>query len=237
MLQRFRVDRAVGALYLAIFAAGCGRQAPALVPATAAPVSAGQVRGWVEATRPTGYVLHRFKWLLRDERSSAGGSGSARLAAPDSLRFDVRGPLGAGAAAAVVIGDSAAWTEPENAIDRLVPSYPLMWAMFGVARLPGNGSKLRGLQEGATTMWQYASGADTVEYLRATGDKPRLVAEVRRAGKVVGRAETELSGEGDPLRSRLVVPSVPARLDITFDSSSVSGGFPAKIWFPPERHP
>lgn len=242
MGQRVRLDRAAGALYTTLFGlivlvAGCSRRAPALVPEAASPVSAEQVRDWVRATQPSGHLVHRFRWLLRDERSSAGGSGSARLAAPDSLRFDVRGPLGAGAAAAVVIGDSAAWTEPENAIDRLVPSYPLMWAMFGIARLPADGSELRGFQDGATTMWQYALGADTVEYLRTGGEAPRLVAEVRQGGKVVGRAEAELAADGRPVRSRLVVPSVPARLDLTFNSSSESGGFPAKIWSPPERQP
>ena len=37
---------------------------------------------------PTGYQLHRFKWTFLDERASAGGRGSARIAPPDSMLFD-----------------------------------------------------------------------------------------------------------------------------------------------------
>ena len=62
--------------------------------------------------------------------------GSARVAPPDSLRFDVAGPFGAGAAAAAVIGDQPLWAEPPDAVKKLVPNYPLMWAMFGIARQP-----------------------------------------------------------------------------------------------------
>ena len=69
--------------------------------------------------------LHRFKWLFQDERSSAGGRGSARIAPPDSLRFDVAGPFGSGAAAAAVVGDQPLWAEPPDAVKKLVPNYPL----------------------------------------------------------------------------------------------------------------
>ena len=73
-------------------------------------------------------------------KSSAGGRGSARIAPPDSLRFDVAGPFGSGAASAAVVGERPLWAEPPDAIDKLVPNYPLMWAMFGVARLPADGA-------------------------------------------------------------------------------------------------
>lgn len=233
MLQRFRLDRAGLVAYLGLSVLACHRGSPALVPAAAKPVSAAAVAGWVRATEPAGHTLHRFKWLFRDERSSAGGSGSARLAAPDSLRFDVRGPLGAGAAAAVVVGDSAIWTEPQDVIRKLVPNYPLMWALFGIARLPESGSTLRGYHDGTTAIWQYARGTDTTDYVRSGGETPKLVTEVRQAGKVLGRTETTLSPEGRPLSARLVVPGVPARLDITFVSSSENAAFPPRTWAPP----
>ena len=41
---------------------------------------------------------------------------------------------------------------------KLVPNYPLMWGMFGVARLPRPGAELRGLSDGETIAWQYAEG-------------------------------------------------------------------------------
>src|SRR6476661_3597691 len=166
MPQRFFVDRGVRVAYLALSLAGCRAAPGAVVPAGAAPVSREQVGQWVEATVPHEHRLHRFKWLFRDERSSAGGRGSARVAPPDSLRFDVAGPFGSGAASAVVVGDRALWTEPPDAIAKMVPNYPLMWAMFGVARMPPDGMNLRGLSRGQTTAWQYAGASDTVDYAR-----------------------------------------------------------------------
>src|SRR5438093_63203 len=220
MRQRVFVDRGKCLAYLALASVGC-RSAPGpLVPEGARPVTLEQVSSWVNATLPPEHRLHRFKWLFQDERSSAGGRGSARIAPPDSLRFDVAGPFGSGAASAAVIGDQPLWAEPPDAVKKLVPNYPLMWAMFGVARLPQNGDSLRGLSDGATTAWQYANATDTVSYVRTAGKTGKLVAEVRHAGKVVGRAETTLDANGAPLAARLVVPSVPAKLNLTFLSTA-----------------
>jgi hypothetical protein len=239
LLRRAQLARSPRGPYLPTLALvgllGChSAGAGEVVPAAAQPVAVSQVSTWVAQTAPKGYTLYRFKWLFRDERSSAGGSGSARLAAPDSLRFDVRGPLGAGAAAAVVIGDTALWTQPEDIISRLVPNYPLMWALFGVARMPEEGSDLRGLADGTMTAWQYARAGDTLSYARSTGSSNRLITEVRQRGQLLGRAETKLSPDGRPLSARLTVPSPPARLDITFASSTDTTGFPPKVWRRPE---
>jgi hypothetical protein len=147
------------------------------------------------------------------------------------LRFDVAGPFGSGAASAVVVGDRALWTEPPDAIAKMVPNYPLMWAMFGVARLPHQGAKLRGLSTGATTAWQYAGATDTIEYARTLGNPVRLVTIVRQDGKLVGRAEAELDTNGTPLKARLTVPSAPAQLDLTF-LSTTRDSFAPDIWLP-----
>ena len=200
-----------------------------VVPIDAAPVPPAQVREWVSSTVPQRQQLHRFKWLFRDEKSSAGGRGSARIAPPDSLRFDVAGPFGSGAASAAVVGEQPLWTEPPDAIEKMVPNYPLMWAMFGVARLPENGDEVRGLVDGPTTAWRYEGPTDTVEYARTAGREGRLVTTVRRAGELLGRAETTLDSAGRPLASRLVVPGVPARLDITF-LSTAPADFAPDIW-------
>jgi hypothetical protein len=229
MRQRLFVDRGVRVAYLALALTACHGAPGALVPVGAAPVSREQVSQWVAATVPAEHELHRFKWLFQDERSSAGGRGSARIAPPDSLRFDVAGPFGSGAAAAAVIGDQPLWAEPPDAVKKLVPNYPLMWAMFGVARLPEAGDSLRGLSDGNVTAWQYVNAADTVDYVRTVGKNQKLVAEVRHAGKVVGRAETSLDTNGTPLAARLVVPSVPAKLDITF-LSTAPADFAPEIW-------
>ena len=231
MGQYLGLDRPVLLAYLGLVGAAC-RSAPGpVIPEAAQSVSRTQVTEWVAVTVPTESRLYRFKWLFQDERGSAGGRGSTRIVPPDSLRFDVAGPFGSGAASAVVVGDRAVWTEPPDAIARLVPNYPLMWAMFGVARMPPEGMELRGISQDSTTAWQYAGATDTVQYARTAGDPIRFVAEVRQAGKLIGRAETTLRPDGVPIKARLTVPSAPAKLDLTF-LSTTRATFAPDIWLP-----
>ena len=231
MRQRVFVDRGSCLAYLALASVGCRTAPGLLVPEGAGAVTIEQVSTWVNATRPTEDRLHRFKWLFQDERSSAGGRGSARIAPPDSLRFDVAGPFGSGAASAAVVGDRPLWATPPDAVKKLVPNYPLMWAMFGIARMPDEGSVLRGMVHGDVISWRYDGATDTVQYVRTTGKSGKLVAEVRHAGKVVGRAEATLDESGTPLAARLVVPTVPAKLNLTF-LSTARAHFAPDIWTP-----
>jgi hypothetical protein len=231
MRQCLGLDRPVLLAYLGLVGAGC-RSAPGpVIPAAAQPVTRAQIAQWVSSTVPSGHQLHRFKWLFQDDRASAGGRGSARIAPPDSLRFDVAGPFGSGAASAVVVGDRAVWMEPPDAVAKLVPNYPLMWAMFGIARLPPEGVELRGLSDQSGTAWQYAGSSDTVYYARTTGNPGRFVAQVHHAGELIGRVETTLAPDGTPLKSRLTVPSAPAKLDLTF-TSTTRASFAPDIWLP-----
>lgn len=231
MAQRLLIDRPARLAYLGLALAGlaCGGAPGSVVPAAAEPVSREQVAEWVRGTQPTARRLHRFKWLFRDDNSSAGGRGSARIAPPDSMRFDVAGPFGSGAASAAVVGEQPLWAEPPDAVSKLVPNYPLMWGMFGVARPPDPGADLHGLSDGDVTAWRYVEAGDTVEYVRTEGKPTRMVTQVRRAGEVVGRAETTLDSTGAPLTARLTVPSVPARLDLTFLSTTQTD-FAPDIW-------
>ena len=229
MPQHPGFDRRWALAYLAGAVVGCAGAPGSVVPVDAAPVNHAQVSAWVASTLPSERRLHRFKWLFQDERSSAGGRGSARIAPPDSLRFDVAGPFGSGAASAAVIGDHPLWTQPPDAVAKLVPNYPLLWAMFGLARLPEIGDSLSGIARGDVTAWRYAGDSDTISYMRTAGKTSRLVAEVRHAGHLVGRAETTLDGNGAPLSSKLVVPSVPAKLALTFLSTG-RAEFAPDIW-------
>jgi len=235
MAQRFLLDQPGRTAYFALILLGSCRSDPGLVvPVDATPVSVEQVRGWVQSTAPQGHRIHQFKWLFRNDRSSAGGVGRARIAAPDTLRFDARGPLGSGRMAAVVIGDQKVWAVPEDQVAQFVPDYPLLWAMFGVARYPERGAALRGIQNGETTVWQYAEGGDTVTYAVSRGSPARFHAEVRRGGKLFGKVDTKLSADGRPVSARLTVPGVPAQLDIQFVSITADSAFPPETWSPPE---
>ncbi len=231
MAQRFLIDRPARLAYLGLALAGlaCGGTPGSVVPAAAQPLSREQVAAWVSGTQPADHRLHRFKWLFRDDKSSAGGRGSARIAPPDSMRFDVAGPFGSGAASAAVVGEQPLWAEPPDAISKLVPNYPLMWGMFGVARLPEGEAEVRGLADGDLTAWRYVEAGDTIEYARTQGRPTRMVTVVRRAGELLGRAEATLDSAGAPLTARLTVPSAPARLDLTFLSTS-QADFAPDIW-------
>lgn len=233
MRQWFRLDRAVVVSYLGLGAIACSPKAPVLVPPTAVEATEAEVAEWTAATVPTGSVLYRFKWLFEEERRSTGGRGSARITAPDSLRFDAAGPLGAGKIQAVVVGDSAIWVQPEKSLEDLVPNYPLLWALLGVARLPVAGATLRGAAEADRIAWEYAIDRDTVQYLRTQGKSRMLYARVRHAGKTVGYSETTLSDDGRPTKAKLTVPSGPAKLTLTFYASVPSAAFPPETWLPP----
>ena len=233
MPQRFLLDRRKAASYLGLVLLACARGPEPPSPAAFRSVEAGEVAEWVRGTVPRDRRILRFKWLFFDGEASMGGRGSVRIAPPDSLRFDVAGPWGMGSAAAVVFGDSAAWVKPQDIIARLLPSYPLMWAMFGVARMPGEDAVLRGLADSTVIAWQAVDGADTVSYTRVLGSAPRLRAEVRHAGQVVGRVDTKLHPDGSPVSARLSVPSVPARLDITIVATESAPQFSPSVWAPP----
>ncbi len=233
MPQWFRLDRPIGLAYLALGLVGCTKTVPSLVPAGMGTVAGEQVSAWVAATTPRAGMLHRFTWLYQDEKASKGGRGSARIAAPDTLRFDIAGSLGIGKGSAFVVGDSALWVVPERSVQDLVPSFPLLWAMFGTARAPGTSDRLAGLEQGGRVAWQYADGADTVNYLRVAGEPVTFYAEVRHAGKVVGRTQMTARGDGSPVKAKLTVPSVPAKLEITFYATVPSPAFPAATWAPP----
>ena len=225
----FRLDVPVFLVYLGSAGMGCRKAPEPVVPEGAAVVTPAEIAPWVAATLPSAHQVYRFKWLLRDERGSAGGKGAVRVAAPDSLRLDVAGPFGSGSASAVVVGERAIWTEPADAIARLVPNYPLMWAMFGIARRPTEDTKVRALSTSSTRAWQYAGASDTVEYSRTTEGSGKFVAEVHQGGELIGRAETTLDSTGVPLKSRLTVPSAPAQLDLTF-LSITQDSFAPDIW-------
>ena len=234
MPQWFRLDRHAALVYLVSGLAGCQPNAQALLPARLETAEASTVAKWVGATTPTTGVLHRFTWLYQDEQSSKGGRGSARIAAPDSLRFDIAGSLGIGKGSAMVVGDSAQWVVPETAVKDLIPNYELLWALFGVARRPSDSARLAGLAEGEKAAWQYAAGSDTIEYLRVSSSPVTFASEVRHAGKVIGRSKVTLHPDGSPAKASLTVPSGPAKLEITFYATVPTPHFPPDTWRPPE---
>jgi hypothetical protein len=219
-------------------ACGQGHLAPLPLPAGMAPASIGEAAAWAASTRPSQNREMRFHFKVLDEQGSGGGRGRVRLALPDSVRFDVVGALGSGRAAAFVVGDTALWADPEKDVEKLVPNYPLFWAMLGIARAPASGSTVRRFADSTVHAWQFMAGEDTLEYVRETGNQNRLIAEVRQAGKRIGRVETKFGPDGLPVSSRLIVPGQNAKLDLTFSQNESAKLFAPDTWTrpaPPER--
>src|SRR2546426_12304028 len=94
--------------------AGCpGRRAP-LVPLPLPPADGAAATAWARATLPGRRTAIRFHWKYQDSDKRWGGRGQARIAPPDSLRFDYVGPLGLGAGAAGGVGGLAALAGPRG---------------------------------------------------------------------------------------------------------------------------
>jgi hypothetical protein len=229
------IDRLLAISYLGLGGLmGCGGMPGSVLPAPGVPATVDDAVAWVGALPAQSQVIHRFRWLFRDQEQSAGGRGSARIAVADSLRFDVSGPLGSGRGAAFVIGDSAQWAEPEEDVRKLVPNYPLLWAMLGVARIPRGHPEVSRYGDARLVAWRFVAGADTVEFARVIGPPLKLVADVREGGQRVGRVETVFAEDGTPKSSRLDMPRAPARLDITYVSSTRTSAFPPDTWVRPQ---
>lgn len=229
-LPRFRRVALLGITLAS--ACGGGKLAP-IVPVGLEPSSVAAVEPWIDSLKPRNWQFHRFRFQLRDDRGAAGGRGSAHVAGPDSLRFDVAGPFNSNRAAAVVVGDTALWAEPEEDVQRLVPNYPLLWAMLGVPLGPVTGAEVRRFANDRMVAWQFVHGADTVEYAWTPGDPGELIADVREGGKRIGRVTTKISASGALVSSRLIVPSGPARLDISYTLTRDEPAFEPDIWIRP----
>lgn len=234
LLRRTYIDRFLFVSYIGLVAAGCAKAPAPVIPSGATPATREEASGWLGQRPVEPPVLHRFRWLYRDRGQSLGGRGSARIAAHDSLRFDVSGPLGSGRGAAFVAGDTAVWAQPEDDLRKLVPNYPLLWAMLGVTRMPAGVTEIARYEGAQLSAWRFVAGGDTVEYARVTGSPVRLIAEVRQGGERIGRVETVFASDGGLKSARLDIPGASARLDITYTSSAKASPFGPDIWARPE---
>lgn len=155
----------------------------------------------------------------------------------DSLRADFRLPLGAGSGAMALVGAGGLWAEPEEEVRRLIPNFPLLWALIGQARPPAAGDSVVAFTSDRLVAWRYISGADTTDYLLARSPRRELVVDVRVAGQRLGRVYTIFGDNGVMARSRLDIPSPSGRLELTFRSLSVPDSLPADFWSRPSDAP
>jgi hypothetical protein len=207
-----------------------------LVPVALAPTSRDSAVMWTGRTLPPRPTVIRFRWRYADGRAQYAGRGSARIAPPDSLRFDYAGPFGLGSGAAVVIGDTVLWADPEANFRSLVPAIPMLWASLGMVRPPAGGAAVSSLVEpdgdAPRTLWRFArvNEGDTLEYAVTAGARRVLEAEWRRGSDVLARSRTMLDAQIRPIRARVDFPEASARFELTVVGVDTAAIIPPALW-------
>jgi hypothetical protein len=202
------------------------------VPEPLPPADRDSAVRWARASLPTHPTAIRFRWKYQDSEKRWGGRGQARIAPPDSLRFDYVGPLGLGAGAAAVVGDSTIWADPEKNFRSLVPAVRLLWAGLGIVRPPEPDAQVFGIgrADSAARIWRFVQGGDTLDYRETGGDGRVLEAEWRRQGKVQARSRAQLDVRSQPATARIDFPEGPARFELTVVSVDTAAVFDPAIW-------
>jgi hypothetical protein len=164
---------------VSVMAFACAPKAPPLRGITARPALP-------ELSILPGHSRLVFDWRYEDPDIRTRGDGAARTAAPDSARVDLFLERGLGTAIAVLIGDTLHAPGP-NAVKRLIPPAPLLWAALGRLAVPPaadtsarlDGDTLR-VDIGRGDMWRVTiAGGKLVRLERINGG--RIVQSVHRA--------------------------------------------------------
>ncbi len=231
--QRFPLDPRIALSYIAacVALAGCPPRLAPLVPLAPGPADRDSAVAWARATLPVRRTAIRFRWKYQDDQKRWGGRGQARIAPPDSLRFDYVGPLGLGAGAAAVVADSTIWADPEKNFRSLVPAVRMLWAGLGIARPPGADAVVFGADPDSTVrIWRFAQGADTLDYRETRGGVRVLEAEWRQQGKVLARSRTQFDLHLMPAAARIDFPEGRARFELTVVAVDTAAVFDPAIW-------
>ncbi|HYK82241.1 MAG TPA: hypothetical protein VEU55_03790 [Gemmatimonadales bacterium] len=230
------LDRRIALFYIGagVALAGCPGRLPPLIPLPLAPGTRDSAVAWTATTVPAHRTAIRFRWKYEDAEKRWGGRGQARIAPPDSLRFDYAGPLGLGVGAAAVVGDTAIWADPEKNFRSLVPAVRMLWAGLGIVRPPAvEAAVFGGRGSGADStvqLWRFVQGDDTLNYRVAAGPPRVLEAEWRRGDKVLARSRTQFDVHQMPASARIDFPEGRARFELTVVAVDTAAAFDPAIW-------
>jgi len=219
-LTRQRALSYIAACALLAACPGPRRPSP-LIPVALAPASRDSAIAWSRSTLPRAPTLIRFRWRYEDARVKYAGRGSARIAPPDSLRFDYAGPFGLGSGAAVVLGDSVAWADPEENFRSLVPAIPMLWAALRMVQPPRGAATVFGAADSARVLWRFAEADDTLDFVASSA---ALEAEWRRDGKVVARSRAQGGS------ARVDFPEASGRFELTIGVVDTAAIIPPALW-------
>ncbi len=237
MRQAFSLDRsgrssyyALASLTVAAVLAGCVGGLQSIAPVGLEPASPEDVMPWIVEGIPRHPLQYDLRWRYETQRGRSAGRAVVRFAPPDTLRFDYRGPFGR-SGAALVIGGTAVWSEPEEDVRNLLPIVPLFWAALGVAVKPADGAEVFALATTNWRAWRYLEAHQVSDFIWTPAAPSRFQAEVRQDGRIMGAVDVQLSnGSRLPAQASMVFPRDASRFSITVQSIDTVTAFDADTW-------
>lgn len=230
MTEARRRRRAAIGLVSLVLGAACVGGIRSIAPANLQPVPEDSIRAWAAPFRPGTRLQYDLRWRFENREGRAAGRAVARYAPPDTLRFDYRGPFGR-SGSALVVGDSAVWSEPEGDIDNLVPVAPVLWAALGVVTEPATTETWLGLATARRRAWRYLSGVRALDYIHEYGAEPRLLAELRELEDILGVVTVDLdSASTTPREAVMRFPGERSTFTLTVRGVDSVASFPADVW-------
>lgn len=210
--------------------AGCAPALRSIAPSGLEPLAGAAIESWLAPYRITGPVRYDLKWRFINQKGSTAGRAAVRIAPPDTLRFDYRGPFGR-SGAALIVGDSALWAVPERETRDLIPAAPLFWVALGAPRGPPSRARVFGRERESLHAWRYVAEADTMEFVEVGPGVERLLTEVRREGRIVASLETRFRpGTRVPSETRMRFPQDGSALIFTVEGFQSVAAFDPSTW-------
>ena len=218
------------AVALAPVLGACTPGIKSIAPSGLAAAARDSVAAWLATYHPTGPVRYDVRWRFVNQKGSTAGRAAIRIAPPDTLRFDYRGPFGR-SGAAVIVADSALWVVPERDTRELLPAAPVFWAALGMPQPPPQDARLSGRGAAEGRAWRYVSEADTMDFVEVGPGPAQLLSEVRRNGKIVASTEVRFRPGGrSPLESRVRFPQDGSALLLTVERVESVDAFDPGTW-------
>ncbi len=233
--QRFALDPwARQTYYVTLLWATSAGWACARGPASIAPrgLEAAEfevVRDWLSNYLPESPRRYELRWRFHTPKGSTAGRAAVRVSPPDSLRFDYRGPFGR-SGAAVVVGDSALWAEPEEETGELVPIAPLFWAALGLPPEPPPRAQVFAREGPSGRAWRYVLDGDTLDFVEVGQVPERLLSQLRR-GRILATATVRFRPQSRlPIEGEMSFPPERALFRFTVETIESVASFDPSIW-------
>ena len=225
-------------LAASLLVAGCVAAIPnPTVPVGLRPIASTDVAHWARATAPTAPFRITFTWRGRLNDDMHGGKGTLIYSPADSLQLHTQFSLGIGPNYdAAIVGDSALWAEPKEEVEKLVPSYHLLWAMIAIARPPGAGWTTESHQDAKVTSVRYTHGSDTVDYVTVHTGQQRLETRVVIGGRPLGQVWAYFDQFRNVTNTRLQLLTSPVLLELVFAKKAPQRATDRDGWTAPHDH-